>query len=67
MKKLVALKEEMIRQDITSLKLSNELRINPNQFSLYLNGWRKMPDTIKRGVATYLKVEPSKLFDDYCE
>ncbi len=67
MKKLTALKEAMVRQDITSLKISQDLGINSCQFSLYLNGWRKMPNSLKKEVAEYLKVEPSKLFDDWEE
>ena len=67
MKKLTALKEEMVRQDITSLTISHAVGINSCQFSLYLNGWRDMPNNIKGKVAEYLSVEPSKLFDDYYE
>ena len=67
MKKLTALREEMVRQDITSLKISQDLGINSCQFSLYLNGWRRMPNYLKKDVAEYLKVEPCNLFDDWEE
>lgn len=65
MKKLIALKAELVRQSITSLKLCQDLAINSCVFSLYINGWRKMPKTIKREIAQYLKIEPNKIFDDY--
>ena len=67
MKKLTALKEEMVRQDITSLKLSHNLGINSCVFSLYLNGWRRMPDSLKKEIAQYLNLLPYQLFDDYYE
>ncbi len=67
MKKLTVLKTEMIKQNITSLKLCQDLGVNSCVFSLYLNGWRRMPNSTKREVSEYLKIEPSKLFDDYCE
>ena len=66
MKKLTLLKTEMIKQNITSLMLCQALGINSCVFSLYLNGWRKMPNGTKREVAKYLKLEPNELFDDYC-
>jgi len=62
MKKLKALKEEMLRQEISSLKLSHDLHVNSCQFSLYTNGWRRMPDSLKKKVAKYLNVNPSQLF-----
>ena len=65
MKKLVLLKQEMIKQDVTSLKLSQAIGINPSILSLYLNGWREMPDEIKQQIGNYLKVEPRKLFSSY--
>ena len=64
MKKLTTLKAEMVKQNISSLKLSQELGINSCVFSLYLNGWRKMPDCLKEEVSGYLKVEPKELFED---
>lgn len=67
MKRLTALKAEMVRQNITSLKLCQDLGINSCVFSLYLNGWREMSNNIKKEVAEYLKIEPSQLFDDYYE
>ena len=67
MKKLIALKQEMIKQGISVLRISQDLGINPSLFSMYTNGWRKMPNTIKKEVAEYLKVEPSNLFDDWGE
>ena len=67
MKKLISLKQEMIKQGISVLRISQDLGINPSLFSMYTNGWRKMPDTTKKEVAEYLKVEPSNLFDDWEE
>lgn len=64
MKKLIALKQEMIKQGMSVLKISQDLNINPSLFSMYTNGWRKMPNSLKRKVAGYLKVEPNKLFND---
>jgi len=63
MKRLTALKAEMVKQSITSLKLCHDLGINSCVFSLYLNGWRKMPDCLKEGVAGYLKVTARELFE----
>ena len=65
MKRLITLKQEMIKQGISVLKISQDLGINPSLFSMYTNGWRKMPDTIKKEVAGYLRVEPGNLFDDW--
>ena len=65
MMKLTELKAEIVRQNITSLKLCQDLGINSSVFSLYLNGWREMSNTIKGEVAQYLKVEAGELFDDY--
>ena len=67
MKKLIALKQEMIKQGVSVLRISQDLGINPSLFSMYTNGWRKMPDATKKDVAEYLKVEPSNLFDDWEE
>ena len=67
MKKLIALKQEMIKQGISVLRISQDLGINPSLFSMYTNGWREMPDATKKEVAEYLKVEPSNLFDDWEE
>ena len=65
MTKLIKLKQALIEQGISVLKISYDLGINPSLFSMYLNGWRKMPDALKLEIAAYLKVEPNKLFDDY--
>ena len=62
MNKLTALKAEMVRQNISSLKLCQKLGINSCVFSLYLNGWRKMPDYLKEEISEHLQVEPEKLF-----
>ena len=67
MKKLIALKQEMIKQGISVLRISQDLGINPSLFSMYTNGWRKMPNTTKKEIAEYLNVEPSNLFDDWEE
>ena len=67
MKRLITLKEELFRRNISSLKISQDLKINPSLFSMFLNGWRKMPDSLKKEVAEYLNLEPEKLFDDYTE
>lgn len=67
MKKLIALKQEMIKQGISVLKISQDLGINPSLFSMYSNGWRRMPDYLKKKIAEYLGVEPNRLFDDYYE
>lgn len=64
-RKLIALKQEMVRQGISTLKISQELGINPSLFSMYTNGWREMPDSLKKEVCNYLNVESTKLFDDY--
>ncbi len=61
MRKLTKLKAEMLRQNITSLKLCHDLSINPNVFSLYLNGWRKMPDNMRKAVAEYVHIEETEL------
>ena len=39
MKKLTKVKEELVRQEISCLKLSQDLGINHSQLSLMLNGW----------------------------
>ena len=65
MTKLIKLKQALIEQGISVLKISYDLGINPSLFSMYLNGWRKMPDALKVEVATYLRIDPYKLFDDY--
>ena len=65
MKRLAALKAELARQGITSLQISRELGINHSVFSLYLNGWRKMPDHVQEQVSSYLNIDPEKLFDVY--
>jgi hypothetical protein len=54
----------MIEQGISVLKISYDLNINPSLFSMYLNGWRKMPDHLKEEVTEYLGTEPNKIFDD---
>jgi predicted transcriptional regulator len=67
MKRLVAVKKAMVEQGISVLRISHDLGINPSLFSMYANGWRQMPNTLKEEVAHYLNAEPEKLFDDYHE
>jgi len=67
MRKLVALKHEMIKQSVSSLKISQELNISPSLFSMYTNGWRKMPDSLKKEIAQYFNLSPYQLFEDYYE
>ena len=67
MKKLIALKQEMVEQDISALRISHALGINPSLFSMYANGWRQMPDALKEQVAEYLGVETGKLFDEHSD
>ena len=67
MKKLIALKQEMVKQGISVLRISHDLGINPSLFSMYANGWRKMPKQLKEQVAEYLSVETEKLFDEHSE
>jgi hypothetical protein len=38
--------------------------ISPSTFSLYTNGWKKMPNELKIRVAEYLGIEQDKLFED---
>ena len=64
MKKLTALKAEMVKQNISSLKLCQDLGINSCVYSLYLNGWRKMPNDLKENVAEYLQLKPNTLFNN---
>jgi hypothetical protein len=63
MKKLNTLKAELVKQGISSLQLCRKLGINHSVFSLYLNGWRKMPDHLKKEISEYLKIETEKLFE----
>ncbi len=56
MQKLTKLKEEMLRQEVTSLKLCQDLGINSCSFSLYLNGWKRIPRETKKEIAGYLNV-----------
>jgi len=64
MQDLKMIKKLMLDHEITSLEMARTLNVNPSTFSLYLNGWRKMPDALKLEIAAYLRVEPNKLFDD---
>ena len=64
MKKQIALKAEMVKQSVTSLKLCQDLGINSCSFSLYLNGWKRIPRETKKEIAGYLNVEPNQLFGD---
>ena len=63
MRKLLALKAEMMKQNITSLKLSKDLNINSCVFSLYLNGWKKMPGWLMEDIARYLNLTTQELFE----
>jgi len=63
-RKLIALKQEMIRQGISTLKISQDLGINPSLFSMFTNGWRQMPESLKNMVCAYLHAESTELFDD---
>ena len=67
MNKLIALKQEMVKQGVSVLRISHDLDINPSLFSMYANGWRQMPDGVKERVAAYLSVEAEKLFDEYAD
>ena len=65
MKRLLTLKKELLDRNISTLKISQDLGISPSLFSLWSNGWRLVPDAAKKEIASYLGVEPEKLFDDY--
>lgn len=64
MEKLITLKQEMIKQGVSTLKISQDLHINPSLFSMYTNGWRPMPKPLKKEISTYLKVDAGDLFED---
>lgn len=61
-RKMLTLKAEMIKQGISALQLSHDLGINSTQFSMYVNGWRDMPSSLKKEIAEYLKVSYEELF-----
>ncbi len=64
MERLIMLKQEMIKQGISTLKISQDLHVNPSLFSMYTNGWRTMPEHLKNEVSAYLKVDSCELFED---
>ena len=63
MGRLIALKLAMIDKDVTSHKVSQDLGINSSMFSMYLNGWRKVPHERKILIAEYFGIEQEKLFE----
>ena len=65
MKKLLALKKVLIDRDITTLRIAHDLEISPSLFSMWTNGWQRMPDFRKEEIAKYLGIEPSEIFEDY--
>ena len=67
MKKLITMKQEMVKQGVSVLRISHDLSVNPSLFSMYANGWRQMPGDLKKQVAEYLSVKTEKLFDKHSE
>jgi hypothetical protein len=63
MQDLKIIKKLMLDKDVTSLEMSKALNVNPSTFLLYLNGWRKMPDSLMDDIARHLNVTTEALLD----
>ena len=63
MQKLTTVKIALLEKGITSLKMAKDLNINPSSLSIYLNGWKPIPDYIKKSISYYLEVSEKELFE----
>jgi transcriptional regulator with XRE-family HTH domain len=64
MQDLKTIKKLMLDKEVTALEMAKALNVNPSTLSLYLNGWRRMPDALMEEIAKYLNVEPQQLFGE---
>ena len=63
MSNLKKIKKLLLDKDISSLKMAKDIGINPSTLSLYLNGWKAVPEDAQNKIAAYLGVEEKDIFE----
>lgn len=58
-----SLKVILAERNIRSMEICRALNIHPSMFSLYLNGWRRLPSLIKEEIAEYLGISEEEIED----
>tara|TARA_B100001964_G_C14118949_1_gene547412 strand:- start:663 stop:854 length:192 start_codon:yes stop_codon:yes gene_type:complete len=58
------LKTLLMEREISQMKLSHAIQVDPAQISKIIRGWEKPTDEIKMAISNYLGVDEKVLFSN---